>query len=212
MNFITCHITFKIIANLTAIPRDNTYASASSDPALVNFEWDITAVPEELPGFRPTAHIILDSRDFDPWLLEDLEEKLYGNTSATATLIPMPDLVTYINEWYRVKIIDNGDGTWTAIADRDGFISIIDNEQLFTIIQINAIYIDDVTFEISDTVDIADIPQIKITDNGDGTWSAVTGHDNLIVIINEYEFEIRNANADYLSSSLYRITDTADTN
>ncbi len=199
-----------IIYNVTAVPHEKAYASVTADPALVEFEWDITAVPEELPGFRPTAHIILDSRDFDPWLLEELEEMFYGNTSATAVLLPMPDLVTYISEWYRVKIIDNGDGTWTAIADRDGFISVDVVEKLFTIVQINATYLDDVTFVISDTADIADVPQIKITDNGDGTWSVVTDHNNLIVITNGYEFEIRNANANYLSPNLYQITDTTD--
>jgi len=199
-----------IIYNVTAIPRDKTYASVTSDPSLVEFEWDITAIPEEVPSFRPTAHIILDSRDFDPWLLEELEAMLYGNDAAMASLIPMSALVTYINEWCRVKIIDNGDGTWTAIAERDGFISIDVSEDLFTIIQVNAVYLDDVTFLVSDTCDVADLPQIKIIDNGDGTWVASTDHDNLIFITNGYEFEIRNANADYLNSGLYRITDTTD--
>ncbi len=198
-----------IIYNVTAIPREKTYASITADPALVEFEWDITAVPEELPGFRPTAHIILDSRDFDPWLLEDLEEMFYGNSLATAALIPMPDLIIYINEWYRVKIIDNGDGTWTAISDRDGFINFgLDN--YFEIVGINAIYLDDVMFEISDTTDIGEVPQIKIIDIGDGTWSAVTDHNSLIVMTGAYEAEIRNAKVVWVSPTTYRISDTTD--
>jgi hypothetical protein len=198
-----------IIYNVTAIPHEKTYASVTADPALVEFEWDITAVPEELPGFRPTAHIILDSRDFDPLLLEELEEMLYGASFAAASLIPMSDLIIYINEWFRVKIIDNGDGTWTAITVRDSFINF-GLDDYFEIIGVNAIYLDDVTFEVSDTVDISEVPQIKIVINGDGTWSAVTSHDGLIVMTSAYMAEIRNANIVWISPTTYRISDTTD--
>lgn len=200
-----------IIYNLTAIPSDKTYASTTNDPSLVEFEWNLTAIPEEVPGYAPTAHIIIDSTKIDPWLLEDLEIKLYGSTAADASLIPMPDLVAFLTEWYRVKIIDNEDGTWTAISQRDGFIFIDPEERLFTIINVNAVYIDEDTFIISDTADIFDVPQIKITDNGNGTWTASTDQDNLIVMVSETEFEIRNATADFLSATEYRITDTEDT-
>lgn len=200
-----------ILYNVTAIPSDKTYATLSAEPSLVEFEWTITAVPEEVPGHRPTAHIILDSRDIDPWLLEELEEMLYGSTGANAVLLPMPDLINYINTWYRVKITDHGDGTWTATSQRDGFISFKDAEGTqFEIVEINAIYLDDVTFQISDTIDVLDVPQIKISDNGDGIWTAHTEHDGLIVMTGPDQFEIRNANADYLSTELYRISDTTD--
>lgn len=198
-----------ILYNLTAIPSEKTYASVTSDPSLVEFEWNITAVPEELPGLRPTAHIIIDSRTFDPWLLEELEAMLYGNSMANAALIPMVDLVTYINEWARVKIIDNGDGTWTATSTRVGFIDVNEITGFFTILNANAVYLDDVTYMISDTRDISDLPEIKIVDNGDGTWIASTDQDNLIVMISETEFEIRNATADFLGPDSYVITDTA---
>jgi hypothetical protein len=198
-----------ILYNVTAIPNTKTYASLTADPALVEFEWNITAVPEDIPGFRPTAHIILDSRNIDPWLLEELEALLYGNSVAIAALIPMSELVVYINEWYRVKIIDNGDGTWTAIAQRGEFINFGINEY-FEIVGVNAVYLDDVTFMISDTNDLSEVPQIKITDNGNGTWNATTGHDNLIVMVDTYEVDILNANVVWLNTNTFRISDTTD--
>lgn len=197
-----------ILYNLIAIPSEKTYASITSDPSLVEFEWSITAVPQEVPGFRPTAHLVFDSRKLDPWLLEDLEAKLYGSSSAVAALIPMPELVSFISEWYRVKIVDNGDGTWTAISARDGFIDINEIERFFTIVNINAVYLNETTFVISDTTDISEVPQIEITDNGNGTWTASTDQDNLIVMISETEFEIRNATAVSLDSDTYIISDT----
>lgn len=198
-----------IIYNVTAIPSEKTHASMSAEPSLVEFEWNITAVPEEFPGFRPTAHIIVDSRTLDPWLLVELEEKLYGSNSANASLIPMPDLVNFMNEWARVKIIDNGDGTWSATTDYPGFISL-SSEDIFTITKVNAVYLNDDTYQISDTHNITDVPQLRIHDNGDGTWSATTDHDNLIVIFDDNTFEIRNANADFLTETTYQISDTTE--
>lgn len=196
-----------IIYNILAIPSDKTYATVSDDPSLVEFEWSLVAVPEEVPGFSPTAHIVLDSREIDPWLIDDLETMLYGSSSSDAALIPMSELVSYISEWYRVKITDNGDGTWTATTQRDGFISF-GLYDYFSITGVNAIYLDDVTFEISDTVDVSDVPQLKIVDNGDGTWIAQTDHESIIVFIDEDIFEIRNASATYLNATTYQISDT----
>lgn len=199
-----------VIYNVTAIPHDKTYATLSQEPSLVEFEWDITAVPEEVPGFHPTAHFVINSDEVDPWLLEDLEKKLYGSTSAVASLIPMKDLVAMINDWYRVKVVDNGDGTWTATEQRPGFITFLDSEdELFQITNINATYLDEETFLLSDTLDVRDVPQIRIDDNGDGTWSATTGHDSLFTVVDGY-FEIRNANVVLVGEDSYRISDTTD--
>lgn len=199
-----------IIYNVTASPSDKTYATMSTDPSLSLFEWIITAVPEEVSGFRPTAHIVLDSREMDPWLLEDIEKKLYGSSSATASLIPMADLVIFMAEWARIKIIDHGDGTWSAVTDRPGFISLT-SEGLFTIVKVNAIYLDEDTYIISDTADISDLPTIKIIDNGNGTWTASTDHGSLILVAEDGTFEIRDATATFLDPDTYIISDTVET-
>lgn len=198
-----------ILYNITAIPNDKTYATLSSEPSLVEFEWELTAVPEEVPGYRPTAHLVIDSRDLDPWLLEELEEMLYGSSNAEAVLIPMPDLISYISEWYRVKIIDHGNGTWSAVSQREGFIHL-GLDGYFDLVGVNAVYLDEHTFVINDTLDVADVPQLKISDHGNGIWSAETDHENLIVMVSAYEFEIRNTNVIWLNEHTYRITDTTD--
>jgi hypothetical protein len=198
-----------IIYNVTAIPNDKTYASSSNDPSLVPFEWKLTAVPEEVPGFRPTAHIVIDSRDVDPWLLEDLEAMLYGTSGAEAALIPMSELATFISDWYRIRITNNGDGTWTATSLRDGVINIrLDGN--FEILGVNAVYLDEDTYVISDTTEISDVPQIKITDFGNGSWNATTDHESLINIDVDGEFEILNATVVWLNDYTYQISDTVD--
>lgn len=194
-----------ILYNVIAIPKEKTYATISADPSLVEFEWDITAIPEEIPGFRPTAHFIINSLDIEPTLLQELEDMLYGSSSADAALIPISDLVNFITDWFIVKIIDHGDGTWSAVCDRDGYIFML-TEDLFEIMNVNAVYLDDVTFVISDTV--SGSAQIEITDLGNGLWTATTDHDNLIQIADDGSFVILNATATYLDEETYQLSNT----
>lgn len=197
-----------ILYNVTAIPDDVTYNTASDKLDAAVFKWDIVAIPEEVPGFAPTAHIILDSTTIDPWLLEELEAMLYGSTTSDSALIPMDDLIQIMTEWYRIKIIDNGDGTWTAISERDVSIMIDDIEQYFEIYQANAIFLDDVTFLISDTKGISDVPIISIVDHNDGTWTAATDHNELIDEIDDTTYQIEHAHIFVIDPYTYRITDT----
>jgi hypothetical protein len=198
-----------LIYNLTAIPSDRGSNTVSADLSLTTFEWHLTAIPEDISGYHPTAHIIVNSSNIDPFLLEDIEEILYGSSVSDAFLLTMGDLVDKLDEWYRVKIIDNGDGTWTATTLRDGFINFYE-DGLFDIVNVNAIYLDDVTFLIDNTDDILDAPSIQIIDNGDGTWTASTDHSVLIGIDNDGMFEIQNANAVYVNQDIYRISDTLE--
>lgn len=196
-----------ILYNVTAIPSAQTYASFTIDPSLTEFEWVLTAVPQEVPGFRPTAHIILDSRKLDPWMLEEMELMLYGDSFTDASLLTFADLVTYMQGWFRVQIIDNGDGTWTAISQRDGFITFLGMEE-FMIEHVNAFYLDEDTFEISDTTTAADVPQLVIEMVAQGVWTATTEQNGIIVEISPGIVELRDANISYISADEYIIEST----
>lgn len=202
-----------IVYNLTAIPSDKTYATISADPSIVEFQWDVYAVPDETPGFRPTAHIILDSRELDPWLLEALELKLYGGEFVDASLPPLPELVEFMDTWYRWKVTDLGDGTYKLESGKPDMPIFTGNDlEIFQALGVYVIHHDDGTFTIYDTYDIADVPQIKIIDNGDGTWTATSTYDVLIAVTPEGVFNIFNANADFTSPDSYRISDTQEDN
>jgi hypothetical protein len=77
-------------------------------------------------GFRPTAHLVIDTRKVDEWLLQDIEGILYGNAERDATLPPMQSFVNYISKWDRLIIEDHGDGTWSATSQRAGQIVMLD--------------------------------------------------------------------------------------
>jgi len=200
-----------LIYNVTAIPSTKSYSTLTDTISPIEFEWKITAIPEDIPGVRPTAHVVIDSDTTDPWLLEELEQMLYGDNGALAALLPMEDLFNYISEWYRIKITDNLDGTWTASTRRDGSISYPwpGDYTYFEIIDTNVSWIDEDTFVITDTVDITQVPEIQITDNSDGTWTAVSDNSTVISIDSiTQEFLINDANFEELGNSEYQIKDT----
>lgn len=139
-----------IVYNATAIPSDKNFNTITMETTLTEFEWQITAVPEEIPGFRPTAHVVIDSRTIDPVLLSDIELALYGGTTANPQLPAFADLMEMVTGYFRVEVIDNKDGTWTAITNFDGYISMLPDGK-FQIDGVNATYLDDDTYQLEST-------------------------------------------------------------
>lgn len=193
-----------VIWNVTAIPSDKSFNSVSDDPELVEFQWDLVAMPTELPGVRPTAQLTIDTRKLDPWLLEELEAILYGSTSAEASLLPMEQFFVFLRDWYRVRIVDHGDGTWTAIEARPGFITLNETTNIFEIINVRAFFLDEDTYRISDT-EQSDDGWLTVSDNGDGTWTAQTDNDAAIDITPEGFFEIKAVDVTVVGPGVYRI-------
>jgi WD40-like Beta Propeller Repeat len=143
-----------ILYNVTAIPKDKTYETMTTDPSLMEFEWDILAVPEDIDGYNPTAHIVIDSTDISSAFMEDIESILYGISSELPSL---PDFITYLQELSSatgvivIWITDNGDGTWTATSD-DNELIFVDGSGFFRISNANATFSGD-SFDISDTIE-----------------------------------------------------------
>jgi hypothetical protein len=137
-----------LLYNLTAIPSDVEYQTLSNEGSAIEFEWDITAIPNYIEGFNPTAHLIIDSRKMDPYLLQDVEDILYGSETNDPYLPPSNDLINYIKKWERIIIIDNGDGTWTATTTQEGYIVMLDGIT-FQINNANAVYLDPTEYQIS---------------------------------------------------------------
>lgn len=138
-----------ILYNLLAVPSTKTFLTESNDPAAIQFEWNISAIPERVAGYRPTAHIIFDTREMDPLFLRDIENTLHGTVGTDAQLPPISTLVSFASSWVIIRITDNFDGTWTATGP-DNLITMLDGET-FQIIQANAIYLDADTYMISDS-------------------------------------------------------------
>lgn len=147
-NSLSSGYKLHILYNLTAVPAQRTRRSLALDISPIEFQWELSSIPEPIAGYRPTSHLILDSRRIDEWLLQDIESILYGDETRGPTLPDLRSLTTFIRKWDRLIIQDNGDGTWTAIAPRPGIITQISDTE-YEIESDTIVYLDDVTYEIS---------------------------------------------------------------
>jgi hypothetical protein len=95
-----------LIYGALASPSEKGYATVNDSPEAITFSWEVSTTPVEVPGFKPTASVTIDSTKVKATELEELEKILYGvNASAegvepavTATepRLPLPEELTTI--------------------------------------------------------------------------------------------------------------------
>ena len=78
-----------LVYGATASPSEKAYQTISDNPEAIAFSWEVTTVPVEVAGFKPTALLTIDSTKTDPTKLLALEDILYGSATAAARL-PLP--------------------------------------------------------------------------------------------------------------------------
>lgn len=82
---------------LQASPSEKANTTINESPEPTTFSWTVSSTPVAVAGFKPTAHIIIDSTDpdVDPANLAALEAILYG-APGVAPRLPLPDEVDAI--------------------------------------------------------------------------------------------------------------------
>ena len=79
-----------IIYGATAAPTERAYETVNDSPEAITFSWEVSTIPVEVTGFKPTAHVEIDSTKVDASKLAKIEAKLYGSETEEPTLL-MPD-------------------------------------------------------------------------------------------------------------------------
>lgn len=79
-----------IIYGGTASPSEKAYTTINDNPESITFSWEVTTVPVNVEGFKPTASLTIDSTKVDTTKLAALEDILYGKDEVDARL-PLPD-------------------------------------------------------------------------------------------------------------------------
>ena len=137
-----------IIMNVKVAPLSRVHKTSNSSD-LDAFQWDLVAVPIHIPGMKPTAHLIIDSRTTDSQTLQSIEAVLYGTDDIVSHLPTIENLINLLVQDGTISITDNGDGTWTAIGPNE-FFSMLD-DKTFQITNANTTYLDPDTYSIQDT-------------------------------------------------------------
>lgn len=88
------HLVYRAVAT----PTEKAYASQNDATDPTTFSWDLTTTPVVVPGFKPSAHLILDSTEMTPFALGIIESILYGFTGAARLPLPPELLALPLNE------------------------------------------------------------------------------------------------------------------
>lgn len=88
-----------IVYGATASPSEKSYSTINDSPDAITFSWEIKTTPINVPGFKPSATIVIDSREVPADALKDLEDILYGTEDAEPRL-PLPSEIVEIFESY----------------------------------------------------------------------------------------------------------------
>lgn len=86
-----------LVYNALAGPSSRSNDSIGDSPDPISFGWSITTLPPAITGFKPTAHMVVDSRFTAPFTLKLLEDLLYGSDSLAPRLPQPNELVTFFN-------------------------------------------------------------------------------------------------------------------
>ena len=103
-----------IIYNASVAVEGMSYETLAADINPSTFSWAINAVPVSVEGYRPTAHVIIDTRKLTVEQVKTIEEQLYGTPTTPATLPNPQDIFDLLKYADGVVITLLDDDYWTA--------------------------------------------------------------------------------------------------
>lgn len=88
-----------IIYGAKASPSERNYETINDSPEAMSLSWDLTTTPVNVPGFKPTASLVIDTTKFTSEKIAALEKVLYGQaattgenpTAAVEARLPLPE-------------------------------------------------------------------------------------------------------------------------
>jgi len=139
-----------LVYNAVVTPQNIARETLSDSINPTEFSWQIQAVPVRVEGFRPTAHIIIDTRHMGAKKIAQLEALIYGD-DVTEPSMPQPQAVfDLLNYGDTIIITDNGDGTYNAEGSYANVYMVAPG--VFRIDNVDAIDFGDGTFQVSTTI------------------------------------------------------------
>jgi hypothetical protein len=78
-----------LIYGALAAPTEKAYSTVNESPEALTFSWELTTTAVDVPGFKPSASLVIDSTKVDKVKLAALEDILFG-TGAIDGRLPLP--------------------------------------------------------------------------------------------------------------------------
>lgn len=85
-----------LVYGALAAPSEKARNTVNDSPEATTMSWECTTTPVAVEGFKPTAHIEIDSTAVTTDKLKKLEDILYGRDSEGTARLPLPDEVKKI--------------------------------------------------------------------------------------------------------------------
>lgn len=83
-----------IVYGAKASPSEKAYATINDNPEAITFSWEFTTTPVNVDGYKPTAHVEIDSTKVnDENKMASLLAKLHGSESEEASLPTISEIV-----------------------------------------------------------------------------------------------------------------------
>lgn len=201
-----------ILYNLIATPADKNYETLDDSIKLMEFSWTLESIPELIPNFRPTAEVTIDSRKTDPWLLEELEDLLYGSDGNDPYLPSFAELSEQIRSFARLKVEVDANGVFTVTERRPGTYISENPDGSWEIRGVDWPIYDTYKYDLVGVGCQMSLNEgqvvISIQDLGNGLWTATTDYPDLISVTEDGVFTINDANVIFDSADQYRIANT----
>lgn len=71
-----------LIYGCKAAPSERAYETVNDSPDAITFSWELSTIPAEVTGFKPTAHVEIDSTKVAAAKLALIEAALFGTDDA----------------------------------------------------------------------------------------------------------------------------------
>lgn len=85
-----------LVYNATAGVSSLDYQTVNDSPEALELSWDFSTLPIDVPGAKPSAHLVISSLDCPAEKLKALETILYG-TDSTDPRMPLPgEIITIL--------------------------------------------------------------------------------------------------------------------
>ena len=78
-----------LVYNATAGVSSQDFQTVNDSPEALELSWDFSTLPVDVPGAKPSAHLVISSLTAEADKLKALETKLYG-TESIAPALPTP--------------------------------------------------------------------------------------------------------------------------